>query len=105
MCNELLGAAFNRTKTWASKMRRRLEKAGFCAYERRFSWATNEEAQVARLIGYGDRYIEVKKAGKYLKEHVSACTLVTGLEFRSPYRGKLGKSGLEAYAMRKGRAA
>lgn len=105
MCVELLAAAFCKTKSWASKMRRKLEKAGFCTYKRRFTWASSKEAQAARLAGEGDRYIEVGKIGKYLKEHVSECTMLAGLDFRAPYRGKLGKSSLEAYAMKKGRAA
>ena len=105
MCLEYLAAAFNRTISWASKMRKRLVKAGYCIYDRRFSWASKIEGDLAKIIGLGDRYIDVKKAQKYLKERVSLCTQLMPVEFKIPYKGKFAKNDLETYAARKGRVA
>ena len=106
MCNDLLAAAFNRSKSWASKMRRKLELAGLCTYKRRFTMASKEEGDVAKLIGEGDRYIPTgAKCGKYLKERVSQCTTILEPEFKSPWIARFEPDGndLATYLKRKGR--
>ena len=105
MCLDLLAAAFNKGKHWASKMRKRLSDAGWCSYKRRFSWATELEECVARLIGESDRYIKVGKAQRYLKEHTSSCVILKGVEFKSLFTPfwKRVPNTLENYAIAKGR--
>jgi len=106
MCNDLLAAAFNRTKSWASKMRRQLEQAGLCTYKRRLTVVSKEEGDIANLIGEGDRYIRTgAKCGKYLRERVSECITISEPEFKSPWMPRFKPDGndLESYLKRKGR--
>lgn len=67
----LLADAFNRTKAWASQMRRRCETELFCGYRRRFEQVSEKEAKAANALGIGGAYRYDIAYDHWLKEIVT----------------------------------
>ncbi len=82
VCLEHMAAAFSRTKAWASQMRRKMERNGWCSYKRRYEIVHESEAQVASHIGLEGRYR--KKNNVWTRELTSLCSTVWEPRFRAP---------------------
>jgi hypothetical protein len=92
VCLDHMASVFNRTRSWASLMRRKMEKNGWCAYKRRYTDVTLPEAQCATRLGIGGKYHEGK--GQWKREIVSGCKLIWSPFFKAaPKKVLCPKSG------------
>ncbi len=71
MALHLLAGAFGRTKQWASYIRRKMERAGLCVFQRRYREMSAEEAKAARYFGSTAHFAT---GGRGFEELVSECT-------------------------------
>jgi hypothetical protein len=77
----LLADAFDRTKAWASQMRRRCETELLCGYRRRFEQVSADEVRVANALGMGGAYRYDAAHGHWAKEIVAEALPSLFLDF------------------------
>jgi hypothetical protein len=94
VCLDIMAGYFGKTKQWASWMRKRLEKRGWCSYTRRHKQVSKEEVAVAKEIGLGGLYSF--RHGFRVKEITSSCNQAYLPVFKRVYSLDI-KSSAEKY--------
>lgn len=87
VCLDMMAAMFGRTRQWASWMRRRIEKAGWAMYSRRWVACSESEAYICKQVGQAGR---VSRSG--FREVASRARLNEHPLFKWSYRPRKGVS-------------
>lgn len=86
VCLDMMAEMFRKTKQWASWMRKRIEKAGWAVYSRRWVECSEADAYACKMVGEGGR---VSRAGK--REVASQARLMVHPHFKWSFRRKTVK--------------
>lgn len=87
VCLDMMAGMFGKTRQWASWMRRRIEKAGFAVYSRRWVACSESEAYICKQVGQAGR---VSRGG--YREVASRARLTVHPLFRWSFRRRKGVS-------------